>query len=51
MAIESVGDVNVIDNHGVITGNVLMSGATSSAFNNHAGALFNSGDFVHGGRS
>ena len=44
-AIESVGDVNVIDNHGVITGNVLMSGFTSE-FNNHAGALFNSGETV-----
>ena len=48
-AIESVGDVNLIDNRGVITGNVLMSGATTSEFNNHAGALFNTGLFVQTG--
>ena len=47
-AIESVGDVNVIDNHGIITGKVLMSGFTSE-FHNHAGALFNTGVYVQTG--
>ncbi len=45
-AIESIGDINTVDNYGVITGNVLMSGVSSSVFDNRAGALFNSGDTV-----
>ncbi len=44
-AIEAGGATVVVENFGTVTGIVQLLG-TSSVFNNHAGALFNSGDFA-----
>lgn len=38
----SVGGANLVENFGLVSGNVVMAGATG-VFNNNAGALFNSG--------
>jgi uncharacterized protein with beta-barrel porin domain len=45
-AIFAVGDDALVENYGTVTGNVIMFGGSSSVFNNHAGALFNSGETV-----
>jgi hypothetical protein len=44
-AIDSVGASNTVENFGTITGDVSLTGGPS-AFNNHVGALFNSGASV-----
>ena len=47
-AIESYGASNTVENFGTVTGDVSLTGGPS-AFNNHAGALFNSGASVQAG--
>jgi len=43
----TLGGTNTVHNFGIITGDVTLDGP--SFFNNHAGALFNSGQFVQAG--
>ena len=45
-AIEGMGSNNIVDNYGIVTGNVVLDDGSvaSGTFVNHAGALFNSGD-------
>ena len=47
-AIESDSASNTVENFGTVTGDVSLTGGPS-AFNNHAGALFNSGASVQAG--
>ena len=48
-AIFATGNDVIVDNFATVTGNVFAFGASSAVFNNHAGALLNSGEELSAG--